>query len=340
MGESPSHSNANHDEPARADRSRGRAPLRVGGEPRGASPGGPRDADAPGRREGAALGARHPAELEVWGVLNVTPDSFSDGGLYDDPARALDRAARMLADGAGVIDVGGESSRPPGRTYGAGAVRVPLEEELRRVIPVVTALAARGARVSVDTVKPEVARAALLAGARVVNDVSCGADAALLDAAAEAGAELVLMHTRGGGRVDAQTTAYRDVVGDVGAELDAAVERALARGVPRARIWIDPGLGFAKTAEQSLTVLANLDALVAREYPVLVGASRKSFIAKTVARAGTSEPPPDDRLGGSLACVVAAALSGAAAVRVHDVRESVQAARLASGMRALRGGAA
>jgi len=273
-------------------------------------------------------------------VLNVTPDSFSDGGRYDDAARALEHAGRLVAEGAAVIDVGGESSRPPGATYGAGADRVSVEEELRRVVPVVAALSARGVRVSVDTVKPEVAQAALRAGAQIVNDVSCGADLALLDAVAEAGAELVLMHTRGGGRVDASTTGYADLVGEVIAELEAAIERALEAGVARGRVWIDPGLGFAKTAEQSLALLGNLDALVARGYPVLVGASRKSFIARTVAPAGASGPPADARLGGSIACVAAAALAGAAAVRVHDVFESVQAARIASALRAARRGAA
>jgi dihydropteroate synthase len=273
-------------------------------------------------------------------VLNVTPDSFSDGGRHDDATRALEHAARMVAEGADVIDVGGESSRPPGLTYGAGAERVSVEEELRRVVPVVSALAGRGVRVSVDTVKPEVARAALRAGAEIVNDVSCGADLALLDAVAEAGAELVLMHTRDGGRVDASTTAYEDLVAEVVAELEAAIARALERGVERARVWIDPGLGFAKTAEQSLELLGNLDSLVARGYPVLVGASRKSFIARTVATAGVSGPAPDERLGGSIACVAAAALAGAAAVRVHDVGESVQAARIASALRVVRRGVA
>lgn len=272
----------------------------------------------------------------MWGVLNVTPDSFSDGGRHDDAERALEHAERMLEEGADVIDVGGESSRPPGQTYGEGAVRVPVEEELRRVLPVVTELVARGVCVSVDTVKPEVARAVLDAGAAIINDVSCGASEALLDEVARSGAELVLMHSRNGGRIDEVTTRYEDLVEDVLGELEAAVERAVARGVRRERIWLDPGLGFAKTAEQSLTLLAHVDAMVARGYPVLVGASRKSFIARTLSGGGMSEPPPNDRLGGSLACVTAAALAGAAAVRVHDVRDSVQAARLGSAMRAAR----
>lgn len=274
-----------------------------------------------------------PAGCAVWGVLNVTPDSFSDGGRFAELERALAHAARMVEEGATVIDVGGESSRPAGATYGEGASRVPVEEELRRVVPVVEALAERGVVVSVDTVKPEVARAALRAGARVVNDVSSGAEPALVQAVAEAGAELVLMHTRAGGRIDEQTVRYRDVVAEVLEELLQAVERARALGVPPERIWIDPGIGFAKTAAQSLALLADLEPFVATGHPVLVGASRKSFIARTVAgeRAGEGVlPAPDQRLGGSLAAATIAALAGAAAVRVHDVRDSVQAVALAS----------
>ncbi len=268
---------------------------------------------------------------EVWGVLNVTPDSFSDGGLHDELPRALAHARRMIAEGADVIDVGGESSRPPGSTYGAGAARVSIEEELRRVVPVVEALAGE-ARISVDTVKAEVARAALEAGASIVNDVSCGASAELLDVVAAKGAQLVLMHSRDGGRVDAATTAYADLVADVLGELEAAVERAVARGVDRARIWIDPGIGFAKSAAQSLSLLGNLDAFVRTGYPVLVGASRKSFLARAGAGGG-GEPAPTERLGASVAAMTVAVLAGARAVRVHDVFESVQAARLAEAMR-------
>ncbi|HEY8428712.1 MAG TPA: dihydropteroate synthase [Sandaracinaceae bacterium] len=276
-----------------------------------------------------------PERCEVWGILNVTPDSFSDGGRYVEPARAVAHAERMVREGADVIDVGGESSRPAGATYGEGAERVPVEEELRRVLPVVRELCARSIRVSIDTVKPEVARAALEAGATIVNDVSCGASDALLDVVAAHGAELVLMHSREGGRVDARTTAYDDVVADVRAELERAVDRAAARGVDRDRIWIDPGIGFAKTPAQSVALLGNLDVLVRTGYRVLVGASRKSFIARTVDPDGAG-PGVEARLGGSLAAVTAAVLAGASAVRVHDVFESVQAARVAEAMRRAR----
>lgn len=313
MGGSPSSPGVTDDDdvPARAKDSRGRSASRAGG-----------------------------GERVVWGVLNVTPDSFSDGGRHDDLEAALAHAERLRGEGADVIDVGGESSRPPGRTYGAGALRVPVGDELARVVPVVEALVGRAMRVSVDTVKAEVARASLAAGAEIINDVSCGADPALLDAVADAGAELVLMHTRGGGRIDATTTRYVDVVADVVEELEAAALRAVARGIARERLWLDPGLGFAKTPAQSICLLGNLDALVARGYPVLVGASRKSFIARTLAESGAREPAPMERLGGSVACVAAAALAGAAAVRVHDVAESVQAWRVASAMRAARAGRA
>ncbi len=269
-------------------------------------------------------------------MLNVTPDSFSDGGRFDDASRALSHAARMHAEGADVIDVGGESSRPPGRTYGDGAAHVPADEELSRVLPVVETLVADGVRVSVDTVKGVVAEAALAAGAAIINDVSCGADPTLLAAVAAAGGEVVLMHTRGGGRVDASTTGYGDVVAEVLEELFRAVERARAAGIARERIWIDPGVGFAKTAAQSVALLGNLDAFVATGYPVLVGASRKSFIARTVAAKGGREPAPAERLGGSLAAVTAAVMAGARAVRVHDVAESAQAARLTEAFRARR----
>ena len=179
---------------------------------------------------------------ELWGVLNVTPDSFSDGGRYLDPRAAIDHGRRLLAEGADVLDVGGESSRPAGLTYGQGFDHVPAEEEIRRVVPVIEVLAGElRARVSVDTVKPEVAVAALSAGARIVNDVRCAEDPRLAQAAAAVGAEYVIMHNRGRGEVRAPNTDYENVTEDVVAELLAAAERVEGAGVPRAAVWLDPG---------------------------------------------------------------------------------------------------
>ncbi|AKF07604.1 dihydropteroate synthase [Sandaracinus amylolyticus] len=273
------------------------------------------------------------APVEIWGVLNVTPDSFSDGGRFVALGAAIEHAERMRADGADVIDVGGASSRPAGKTYGAGAPDIAPSEEIARVAPVIDALVARGMRVSIDTARGEVADAALARGASIVNDVTMGADDALLDAVARRGAELVLMHSRGGGRVDATTTAYRDVVEDVLAELRAAIARALSRGVRAERIWIDPGVGFAKTPAQSAALIGATSRFVASGHRVLVGASRKSFIGQLAPDASGAAPAPDARLGGSLAAVTAAVLGGAHAVRVHDVAVSRQAALVALAMR-------
>jgi dihydropteroate synthase len=245
------------------------------------------------------------------GVLNVTPDSFSDGGRWLDPEAAVAHGRAMVAEGADVIDVGGESTRP-------GAAEVPADEELRRVLPIVEALAGE-TRVSIDTRKPEVAAAALAAGATIVNDVS----AALHEVAAAAGAGWVAMHMRGTPATMQQQATYDDVVAEVRAFLVARVEEASAAGV--GEVWIDPGLGFAKTATHNLLLLRHLDDLVATGFPVAVGASRKSFIGKL-----TGDAPVDDRLEGSLAAAVWAMEKGAAMVRVHDVRATVQAARLAA----------
>lgn len=264
----------------------------------------------------------------VWGVLNVTPDSFSDGGDFLDHERALRHAQVLLAEGADVIDVGGESSRPAGATYGEGAQGVEVDEELRRVLPVVERLSAEGAAVSIDTTKGVVAEAALRAGARYVNDVRAGADPTLLEAVARHGAQLVLMHNRGRGEVSGANVDYGDdVVAVVLRELRAAIGRAVEAGIPPAQVWIDPGIGFAKTPAQSAAVLDAVDAFVATGHRVLVGASRKSFIAALAPDADGRRPDPRARLGGSLAAVTLAALRGAHAVRVHDVRESRQAVR-------------
>jgi dihydropteroate synthase len=271
--------------------------------------------------------------VAVWGVLNVTPDSFSDGGEFLALEQALDWALRMRDAGAAVIDVGGESTRPRGQSYGTGAEPVDLDEELRRVLPVVEQLSARGVRVSVDTTKAEVARRACAAGAAIVNDVSCGRNPQLLAAVFEAGAELVLMHNRGQGECSGPNVVYADVAAEVRAELLDAVARALAAGVARERIWIDPGIGFAKTAAQSAALLARTDLLVATGQRVLVGPSRKSFIAELARKPSGEAPGVRERLGGTAAAVACACLLGAHAVRVHDVAEMRQAALIGARLR-------
>jgi len=271
---------------------------------------------------------------QVWGVLNVTPDSFSDGGLYSDLDAAVERARVMLREGVDVIDVGGASSRPRGVLYGQGAEPVGLDEELARTVPVVRELVTRlGARVSIDTVRAEVAAACLEAGASIVNDVSCGQSAALLEVAARGAAGLVLMHSRGDGAVTPPHTDYQDLLAEVRDELGMAAQRAQLQGVARERIWIDPGLGFAKTAAQSLELLAGLQALVATGLPVLVGASRKGFIGQTAPDPNGAVPGPTERAGGTAAAVTAAVLAGAAAVRVHDVALMRQAVLVARAIR-------
>jgi dihydropteroate synthase len=240
------------------------------------------------------------------GVLNVTPDSFSDGGRWLDPDAAVAHGLRMVAEGADVIDVGGESTRP-------GAEPVPADEELRRVLPVVEALAAH-VRVSIDTRKPEVAEAAIEAGATLVNDVS----ASLAPVAAAAGVGWVAMHMQGEPRTMQQAPAYDDVVAEVRAFL---VERASSSGVDD--VWIDPGIGFGKTLEHNLTLLRHLGELVATGYPVVVGTSRKAFLGRL-----TGGAEVDDRVEASVATAAWSLSQGAAMVRVHDVAPTVTAARL------------
>jgi dihydropteroate synthase len=257
----------------------------------------------------------------VMGVLNVTPDSFSDGGRYDDLPRAVDAALAMVEAGADLIDVGGESTRP-------GAPPVAAEEERRRVEPVVAALTARvGVPVSIDTTKAVVARAAVDAGAVLINDISgLRRDAALARVAAETGAALVLMHMRGTPAEMYRHASYASVAAEVAAELEWSVRTATDAGVTRDALMVDPGLGFAKQAAQSWALLRELahPALRALDLPMLVGASRKSFLQQAI-----GECPPAQRDAASLAAATVAVLSGCHVVRVHDVAGSVQAVRVA-----------
>jgi dihydropteroate synthase len=255
----------------------------------------------------------------VMGVLNLTPDSFSDGGLHLDRERALDRAREMLAEGAAVLDLGAESTRPAGRAYGAGAAAVSADEELRRLLPVLETLRAEtDAVLSVDTRKGAVGRAALAAGADLLNDVAALADPELAAAAAAAGCPVVLMHSRGDIADMQRLATYGDVVADVAAELGAALARAEKAGVDRDQVILDPGIGFAKNGRHNLALLARLPELAGLGRPLLVGASRKSFIGELTGA------PPAGRLAGSLAAVAWAARHGAAMVRVHDVAATVQ----------------
>jgi len=257
-----------------------------------------------------------PATL-VMGILNVTPDSFSDGGLYADKSRAIERALEMCDQGAGWIDVGGESTRP-------GSSAVALEEELKRVIPVVEALASRGVIVSIDTTKAAVAREALAAGASIVNDVSAlSVDPLMAPVCAEYGVPVVLMHMRGTPRTMQLDTAYSDIVGDVYGYLWSRVEHAVKSGISRESIIIDPGLGFGKSVQGNFRLVKDLKEFKSLGLPILVGPSRKSFIGATIG-ADSSE-----RLSGTLAASVIAIVNGANILRVHDVKEAVEAATVA-----------
>jgi dihydropteroate synthase len=248
------------------------------------------------------------------GVLNVTPDSFSDGGRYLDPEKALVRGLEMVAEGADLVDVGGESSRP-------GAEPVPAGEECRRVVPVIEALAPH-VRVSVDTVKPAVAEAAVAAGATLVNDIS----ATLWPVAAAHGVGWVAMHMRGTPPTMQDDPRYGDVAAEVRSFLVARARDARAGGVDE--VWVDPGIGFGKTTAQNLSLLRHLSELVAEGFPVLVGTSRKSFLGRLAPTADGRPGPVEDRLAASLSTATWAMLGGAAMVRVHDVAATVQAASL------------
>ncbi|HEX2022387.1 MAG TPA: dihydropteroate synthase [Candidatus Thermoplasmatota archaeon] len=249
----------------------------------------------------------------LMGVVNVTPDSFSDGGRHPTEGVAVAHGLQLLADGADVLDVGGESTRP-------GARPVSAEDEARRVVPVVRRLAEAGAAVSVDTTKARVADACLAAGARIVNDVSAARDPGMLGVVARHGAGLVLMHMQGEPRTMQEAPAYGDVVKEVAAFLSERVEAAVAAGVAREAVVVDPGIGFGKTLAHNLALLRGVpDLKRAAGRPVLVGASRKGFLGTLTAENG-AVPSPQDRLEATIGAHLAAVALGADAVRVHDVR--------------------
>ena len=252
----------------------------------------------------------------VMGVLNVTPDSFSDGGLWTDPSRAIEHGIEMVESGAAIIDVGGESTRP-------NAEPVSERDELDRVLPVVEGLASRiDVPISIDTRKASVARAAVEAGASIVND-TLGEAGSVAEIAAESGAAIVVMHSRGTPQTMRSLVDYSDVVEDVRTFLAEKAQAFEAMGIPQDAIVIDPGFGFAKAQEQNLTLLNHLERIVDIGYPVLSGTSRKSFIGAVL------DLPEDERVEGTIATVVISVMKGARIVRVHDVAPVVRAVRMA-----------
>ncbi|MER6435517.1 MULTISPECIES: dihydropteroate synthase [unclassified Streptomyces] len=275
------------------------------------------------RRRGHVAGLPTWDRCAVMGVVNVTPDSFSDGGRWFDTTAAVKHGLHLVTEGADLVDVGGESTRP-------GASRVDEAEELKRVVPVVRGLASEGVTVSVDTMRASVAEQALAAGAALVNDVSGGlADPAMISAVAAAGAPFVVMHWRGfleGGNVRG---TYADVVSEVVDELHARVEAVLAGGVRPDRIVVDPGLGFSKDSAHDLALLAHLDRLAGLGRPLLVAASRKRFLGHVLAGPEGAPPPARERDAATAAVSALAAHQGAWAVRVHEVRATADAVRVA-----------
>jgi dihydropteroate synthase len=266
---------------------------------------------------GAAAGAEAPLRLpRVMGVLNVTPDSFSDGGRFATLPAALEQARRLIAGGADILDIGGESTRP-------GAAPVDEAEELSRVIPLIEALRREtDTALSIDTMKPAVARAAVAAGATIWNDVTAlSFSPESLETAAALGCEVVLMHMRGSPATMLREAVYDDVVAEVCAFLAARAEAATAAGVRRERISLDPGIGFGKDHGHNLTLLAHMDRITALGFPVVLGVSRKRFVF----RLDPSAEDPHDRLGGSIAAALAGAMAGVAVIRTHDVRVTRQA---------------
>jgi len=256
----------------------------------------------------------------VMGVLNITPDSFSDGGRFFDPSTALEQARRLVAEGADILDIGAESTRP----YG-GAIAVPIEEEMRRLAPVLPGAVSLGVPVSIDTMKAGVAAQAVEAGAAIVNDVwGLQRDRELARVVAEHGVPVIIMHNR-----EAADPAL-DIMVEIAAFFARSLEIAAGAGIARESIVLDPGIGFGKTPEQSLTAIARLGELKSFGLPLLVGASRKRFIDKV------SPAPPDRRLGGSIAAHLLAIANGAAIIRTHDVAETLQALRVDAAVRSAR----
>jgi dihydropteroate synthase len=262
----------------------------------------------------------------IMGILNVTPDSFSDGGQYFSLDNAVGHAQQMISEGADIIDVGGESTRP------GSAEPVTAEEEIKRVQPVIKALSeVTDVPISVDTTKSEVAIAALEAGAHIVNDISAlRFDFFIADAVARTGAGLVLMHSRGTPATMHRLSPVADIMHEVTTSLGASVKMAQRRGVKRESIVIDPGIGFGKSQEQNLELLAKLDRIAAAfpDLPVLIGTSRKSFIGRMLADESGNPAPTDQRLSGSMASIAVGVLKGAHIVRVHDVKETVEFMRV------------
>ncbi|WP_237106339.1 dihydropteroate synthase [Nonomuraea sp. MG754425] len=265
-----------------------------------------------------------PERCLVMGVVNVTPDSFSDGGMWFDPAAAIQHGLELVREGADIVDVGGESTRP-------GSARVSLEEELARVVPVIRALRAEGVTVSVDTMRAEVAAAAVEAGAQIVNDVSGGlADPEMPRVVAATGVTYVVMHWRGHSHDMYSRAVYADVVTEVREELSKRVDLVLAEGVTHEQIVLDPGLGFAKNAEHNWAVLAGIPKLTELGYPLLVGASRKRFLGRLLADPDGTPRPFSRSDDATLAVTALAAHAGAWCVRVHEVGPNADAVRVAA----------
>ena len=261
------------------------------------------------------------ATPQVMGILNVTPDSFSDGGTHNTPAKALEHARKMIAEGSTIIDIGGESTRP-------GAAEVSPEQEAERVIPVVAAIARESdVWISVDTSKALVIREAANAGAHILNDIRSFSEPGALQAAAQSGLPVCVMHMQGEPRTMQQAPHYQNVVREVYTYLEAQVARCVAAGIEKNHIILDPGFGFGKTLAHNYQLLDKLDLFHNLGLPVLAGMSRKSMIGQLM------DVPPDERVAGSVACAVIAAMKGAQIIRVHDVKETVQAMKVVEATR-------